>query len=118
MYNDEIIQIIGGLNDYAGELDQTEHPNGPGWYRIKEPCLVYVEANPQTGKLTNRIRRFVGPPGDPDYRNYVDVYIPDCVQMEIRVLVKDGRMYKVYKEEINRKKSSLYLPDDNSIIKQ
>jgi hypothetical protein len=115
MYNDTIIQVAGGLNDYIGKLDQAPHPMGEGWYRIKEPCMVFTREDPKSRSIQNVIMPLKGRPGDENYRNYVDIRIPDTMPMEIRTLQIDGPMYKIYIQEMNRKKSNIIIPD-NSIV--
>jgi hypothetical protein len=115
MYRDEIIQLTGGVNDYVGKLDQTNHPMGEGWYRINEPCIIFTRENPASKQIQNVIVPMKGIPGQEAYRNYVDVRIPDTMAMEIRTLDKEGPMYRLYMQEINRKKSSIILPE-NGIV--
>ncbi|MCK4716978.1 MAG: hypothetical protein KAT54_09250, partial [Candidatus Marinimicrobia bacterium] len=90
MYNDEIIQFFGGINQYIGELDQSKHPLGAGWYRIKNPCCPYTE---QKGDgVTVSLSRIWGI--DKLYRKFVDIYCPQDSLIEIRVLDKHGGLYK------------------------
>uniref|UniRef100_A0A6M3IY78 Uncharacterized protein n=1 Tax=viral metagenome TaxID=1070528 RepID=A0A6M3IY78_9ZZZZ len=102
MYNDEVIQLIGGVNDFIGKLDQSEHPLGDRWFRIKDPCLVFNREDPAHKRMTTVVARLSGPDGK-SYRNFVDVYIPLTDPVEIRVLDKDGPLCKVYIEERDRK---------------
>uniref|UniRef100_A0A6M3J3F2 Uncharacterized protein n=1 Tax=viral metagenome TaxID=1070528 RepID=A0A6M3J3F2_9ZZZZ len=108
MFNDEIIQISGGLNDYIGKLDQLPHPCGEDWYRIKEPCMVFakevedVVAGTKQRSMRTVVGRMVGPPGDEYFRNYVDIRIPDCSPMEIKTLKKGGSLHKLYQKELER----------------
>ena len=111
MYNEEIVQLSGGMNDYIGKLDQTDHPRGPGWYRIKDPCLVFVREHPTEKKLQRIVTNMAGPAGSRSFRKFVDVYIPDCAPMEIKVLDKSGPLHKFYREEIDRKKGLIIVPD-------
>lgn len=115
MYNSDIIQLSGGLNDYVGELEQSNHPMGEGWYRINKPCIIFTRENPATKQIQNVIVPMKGIPGQEAYRNYVDVRIPDTMAMEIRALDKEGPMYKLYMQEINRKKSSIILPNNGVV---
>ena len=109
MYNDEVVQVMGGMNDYVGVLDQREHPLGKEWMRIKEPCLIFQRENPQTKQLGNVI---VYMPGmRKTYRKYVDIRIPADMPMEIRTVDKNGDLYKVYQAEISRKPSRIILPE-------
>ena len=108
MYRDEIIHFQGGLHEYIGVLDQTEHPNGSGWWRIKNPCSYIVQqVNENTVKF--RLVRIWGM--DKLYRKFVDIYCPSDSLMEIRVLDKDGGLYKAYRQEIDRPDvSRIHLP--------
>ena len=98
MYKDEIVHFFGGLNDYIGELDQTGHPMGPGWYRIKNPCCLQTKQDGDT--LRVGITRIWGV--DKMYRKYVDIYCPRDSLMEVRVLDKNGGLYKAYMNELGR----------------
>ena len=98
MYQGEIIHFAGGMNEYIGELDQSKHPLGKGWCRIKNPCTVNLV---QDGKTVNRIiSRIWGV--EKLYRKFIDIYCPPDSLMEIRVVDKDGKIYKVYKQELDR----------------
>jgi len=110
MYNGETIQFIGGLNEYIGVLDQTEHPNGQGWYRLKQACHIGFDQQ----KKATVITRLGGPKRV--YRDYVDIYIPRDSLMEIRTLDKDGELYKVWNDEMRRPKlDRIVLPEGGSI---
>ena len=115
MYNDEIIQIIGGLNDYVGKLDQTPHPMGPGWYRIQDPCLVFLREDVKNKRMTTVVSNFSGPVGQNNYRKFVDVYIPPDCQMEIRVIDKKGKLHEFYQAEITRKAPNLIVVPDRGV---
>ena len=112
MYNDEVIQIIGGINDYIGKLDQTPHPMGPDWYRLKDPCLIFVRDDPEKKTMNTIVSKLQGPPGQNNYRKYVDIRIPDTSHMEIRTVDKKGKLYEVYKTELELKEpSKIIVPD-------
>jgi len=115
MYNDEIIHLIGGIHDFIGKFDQTPHPMGEGWYRIKTPCLTFLKEDAVNKRMTTVVSRLTGPDGK-NYRNFVDVYIPDSAHMEIRVLNKSGQLHEVYQGEIDRKPSKLIVVP-NTVIK-
>ena len=107
MYNDETIQLSGGMNDFIGKLDQAPHPMGDGWYRIYEPCLIFTQDDP---KNKRRVQVLAYVPGiEKNFRNFVDVYIPKESCKEIRVLDKAGVLYKIYQKEISRKAPNLIL---------
>jgi hypothetical protein len=110
MYKGEVIHIIGGLNDYIGELDQSEHPNGPGWYRINKPVLSFLQQDDK-GRPVNALFAYKGAPGEQTYRDYVDIFIPPDDPKEIRTLVKDGPSHKIYMKIVNAKKSIIHLPN-------
>lgn len=110
MYNGEVVHFIGGAQQYIGKIDQGEHPNGPGWWRIKDPCVTFQEKDQQTQKINNVVFSMAGP--NKIYRKFVDVFIPSESIIEIKVLDKNGQLYKVYKEEANRvAPSRIVLPD-------
>jgi len=106
MYQNEIIHFTGGINEYIGELDQTKHPLGDGWYRIKNPCCPYT--NQDGDKVSFSITRIWGV--DKLYRKFVDIYCPPDSLMEIRVLDKNGGLYKAYMKELNRPDLNLIKP--------
>ena len=110
MYNDEVIQISGGLNDYIGKLDQSPHPMGEGWYRIKDPCITFSKQDPNTKQVLNVVASLHGPQNN--FRKFVDIRIPDGLQMEIKVIDKTGELYKFYQKEINRETpQNIILPN-------
>ncbi len=115
-YNDEIIQISGGMNDFIGKLDQTLHPMGENWYRIKDPCITFMQKNEEKKVLQTVIARMSGPPGAIAFRKFVDIRIPECDPVEIRVVDKKGPLYKYYKEEIDRKEPSNIIVPDLTVV--
>lgn len=96
-YKGEIIHFFGGLQPYIGRLDTNEHPNGPGWYRIIDPCEVAQRVDKE-GRAHGVISRIWGV--QKNYRHYVDVYCPEDSLKEIRVLDKNGEMYNIYQQEL------------------
>lgn len=112
MYKDEIIHFFGGVQNYLGQLDQSEHPNGPGWYRIKNPCNLYISQDKDV--VRTQITRIWGV--DKFYRKFVDIYCPLDSIMEIRVLDKEGGLYKSYMKELDRPDLNLIKsPTDEDI---
>jgi len=110
MYNDEIIQLIGGINDFIGKLDQMLHPMGDRWFRVKDPCLVFTREDTAAKRMTTVVSRMTGP-DNKAYRKFVDVYIPANDPMEIRVLDKSGQLCEVYNQEIDRKApTNIFIP--------
>lgn len=105
-YAGEIIHFIGGMTPFLGELDQGDHPNGPNWYRIKNPCLIKLvpsETGPKTAKIDVTTLE-----GDNNYyRKYVDIRIPPDSILEIRTLDKKGEFYKMYDAAQKRIKKGL-----------
>ncbi|EFK95753.1 hypothetical protein LDC_2233, partial [sediment metagenome] len=104
----------GGIHDFMGEIETFdgpkegyepptlhEHPNGLGWIRIKNPCLVKtVEQKNAVGELISKL-------GGPQcvYKNYVDIYIPRGESMiEIRELDEEGGLYEAYNKQLNQPK--------------
>lgn len=99
MYNGEIIHFFGGLTAYIGELDQIEHPAGPGWWRIRHPCISESYKDDDDNLQTMVLRIW----GDKKrYRKFVDIYCPPDSLMEIRVLDKNGGLYEDYMKELKR----------------
>lgn len=98
-YKNEIIHFSGGMHDYIGELDSTPHPWGEGWIRIKNPCEVVYQKNKQGG-IDKILIRIWGV--KKEYRRFVDIYCPPDSLKEIRVVDKEGEIYKVYRKEVDR----------------
>ena len=114
MYRDEVIHFIGGVHDYLGELDQSEHPMGKHWYRIKKPCLIFRQEDAANKKMTQAVASLAGP--QKAYLKYVDIYVPPESIMEIRTLDKNGKLYEIYKQEAERVAPSLIHMPDSSIL--
>lgn len=114
MYNSEIIHFIGGVHDYIGELDQSEHPMGKNWYRIKKPCITFSQRNEEKQRVDNVVASMVGP--HKTYRKFVDIRVPEDSIMEIRVLDKNGDLYKFYQKESNRVSPSLIVMPDSDVV--
>ena len=109
-YQDQIIQLSGGLNDYIGKLDPAPHPLGDGWFRILEPCLTFFQDNPKLKQRQNIVAALPGP--QRNFQRFVDVYIPATDPMEIKVLDKEGQIYRIYVQEISRKGANrIIIPD-------
>ena len=102
-YKGEIVHFIGGIHEFIGELQQDEHPLGPGWYRIKNACLTFVRQNEKEKRLDTVVAAIDGP--NKAYRTFVDFYLSPDMPIEIRVLDKNGGLYKFYNEEVNRIKA-------------
>ena len=98
MYKGEVIHFIGGLTEYIGQLEMSEHLNGKGWYRLNDPCVLVHEKKGE--EVRTRISRLGGPKRV--YRRFVDIFIPDAYPMEIRVLDKNNELYNVYFEAVNQ----------------
>ncbi len=105
-YKGDIIQFMGGLNNYVGEVEQFEdnkgkHPNGEGWIRLNKPC---IQQTFREGKKTVESIGLLGGPARV-YRQFVDIYVPPGQSItEIRVLDPAGSMIKVYRQQINQVK--------------
>jgi hypothetical protein len=110
MYAGEIIQFIGGVQQYIGEMAQEPHPNGKGWYRILNPCTPSVEQDGNDIRLT--LTRIWGM--DRLYQKFVDIYCPDDSLKEVRVLDKAGGLYKGYMAELTRAEFGLIRPPGSS----
>jgi len=108
MYKGEIIHFIGGITEYIGELDQTEHPKGTGWYRIKNPCYFVQQKSPDGKSITLGVSRIWGV--DKLYRKYVDLYCPPDSLIEIRTLDKNGGLYKSYMNQLERPSLDKIIP--------
>ncbi len=115
MYKDQIIHFFGGMHEYVGELDQKEHKMGKGWYRILNPCLVSQTQDPETKTLTNIL---IPLPGSGNaYKKYVDFRIPEDFVIEIRTIHKGGRMYEIYKQEVERPVADrIHIPESSSVV--
>uniref|UniRef100_A0A6M3III3 Uncharacterized protein n=1 Tax=viral metagenome TaxID=1070528 RepID=A0A6M3III3_9ZZZZ len=100
MYKAEIIHFIGGLTEFVGELDQSEHPNGLNWYRIRNPCIIFTRENKEMKRIDTVVALLSGP--QKVYRKFVDIRIPEDSILEIRVLDKNGALYEHYSKEVNR----------------
>lgn len=100
MYNDEIIHFSAGINDYIGRLQQTAHPNGPNWYRLNDVCIVFQQRN----QKNQRIEKVLAPLSGPykEYRKFIDIRVPEDSIIEVRVVDKNGKLYEIYKKEIDR----------------
>ena len=121
-YKEQIILFTGGLNDYIGELDQRTHKMGAGWYRILNPChhfsreVVKAVAGKSHTVVEMMINRMAGPPGRKEFKNYVDIYIPEGVQLEIKTLDKSGSLYKTYNEQLNKKPGKIIVPEFGGVV--
>jgi len=101
---------MGGINQFIGRLDPSEHPNGPNWYRINDPCLTFQKENAELKRIDNVVAEMSGP--GKAYRKFVDVYIPQDCHVEIRVLDKSGKLFEVYDSEIKRiKPDRIIIPN-------
>lgn len=110
-YPGKIINIIGGVHEYVGELDTLPHPFGPNWYRIREACQVTVGQNEQ-GQPVRLVSCIDGYKND--YRRYVDIRIPEDSIIEVREVNPDGALYKVYKNQLNQVKLDKIVAPDAS----
>uniref|UniRef100_A0A6H1ZKN7 Uncharacterized protein n=1 Tax=viral metagenome TaxID=1070528 RepID=A0A6H1ZKN7_9ZZZZ len=103
IYKGEIIHFIGGIHEFIGKLQQGEHPNGAGWYRMEDACLTFINKNEEMKRLDTVVAAIDGP--NKAYRRFVDFYLSPDMPIEIRVLDKNGGLHKFYNEEINRVKA-------------
>jgi len=114
-YKGQVVHLFGSINEYVGELDTKPHKNGPGWYRILNPCVVFQQSDPQKGILTNVLMALTGPGNA--YKKYVDIRIPDDFVIEIRTVNKSGNMYEFYKKEIDRVVANrIIIPDGSNVV--
>ncbi len=114
-YAGEIIHFIGGVTPFLGELDRGGHPNGSNWYRIHNPCLVRIVPSPNDpNKGMVDITTMEG--DESAYRKYVDIRIPEDSILEIRVLDKQGNLYKMYDAAQKRIKKGVIHRVGNSDI--
>ena len=117
MYNGEIIHFAGGINDYIGKLDQTEHPAGKGWHRILNPCLHFMAKDPSSKKMQNIIVNMAaGPTAENNYRKFVDIYIPPDSIIEVRILDQKGDLCEAYRKESERRGSSLIKSPGSDVV--
>jgi len=103
MYKDEVIHIDTGARAYIGKLDISDHPMGADWIRIKDPAEAVMVKN-QAGHLALQINPIDYP--HKNYRKFVDMRIPADQQIEIRVLDKNGELYKVYNNAMNAQRAT------------
>ena len=90
-YKGKVIHFIGGINEYLGELDQSSALS-ENWIRIYNPVLVrFVTRGVETGLMVERL----GGPGEA-YEKFVDLWLPDTLRYEVRVLREDGHLYATY----------------------
>ena len=109
-YKDEIVHFSGGIHDYIGSLETSGKEAGGGqWFRIHEPCLTFTQDNPALKTRKNIIALMSGAPGARNYHNYVDIYIPQDSIIEIRVLDKNGDMFRIYRQEVERKPPNMII---------
>lgn len=106
MYNDDVVQFRGGISEYVGRVTELKE-RGKGWYRIKEPCLVFQRDNPAMKRRENVLAYLPGP--QKNFKKYVDVYIPPDSIIEVWPLDEAGELYKVYEKEISRKTPDLII---------
>jgi len=107
-YKNEIVHFLGGANEYVGILETLSAEAGGGhWYRIHEPCLSFTQDNPALKRRQNILAYMCGAPKN--YHNYVDIYIPQDSIIEIRVLDKKGDMFRIYRQEVERKAPNMII---------
>lgn len=106
MYNDEVVQFRGGISEYVGRVKELKE-RGKGWYRIKEPCLVFQRDNPAMKRRENVLAYLPGP--QQNFKKFIDVYIPPDSIIEVWPLDEAGELYKVYQKEISREAPSLIV---------
>ena len=111
MYSGRVEMLLGGIHDYIGQIDDSPHPRGEGWYRIKNPCHLFLSTD--LGK-DNLVAYMAGEPGERSYKEIVDVKIPGRV--EIRQLDKNGPLYKIYKGEVKKKESVIIKPGGPGVV--
>lgn len=102
-YKDEVIYFQGGGKGFIGKLQSGDHPNGPDWYRINEPCFQTIKD--ENGKKVAAIARLWG--DTKSFRHFIDIRVPKEDPIEIAVLDKNGKMYETYQKELKRASASL-----------
>jgi len=113
-YKGDIIKFSGGIHEYVGELEQGVHMNGPNWYRIKNPCLIFTTKDPQTHSIQQNIVSLRGVHNT--FRKFVDIFVPPESIIEICVADETGDLYKVYHQEIKKEKSIIELPGNSKVV--
>ena len=114
-YKDEVVQFLGGANEYVGQLETLSVEScGGKWYRIHEPCLIFQQDNPALKRRQNILAYMCGAPKN--YHNYVDIFIPRDSIIEIRTLDKKGDMFKIYRQEVDRKAPSLVVVPNMGVV--
>jgi hypothetical protein len=109
-YKGEVIHFIGGIHEFIGEVEVGPPMDHGRWYRIKNPCQSFVKQNEVQKRVDTIITSLAGP--RKIYRKFVDLYVSHDMPLEIRVLDKNGELYKVYQQEVNRiTPENIILPD-------
>jgi len=103
-YKEQIVHVIGGMNEYVGELDTAPHKNGSNWIRIKNPCKVNY-MHDKAGSQAIRLMSMYN--SGTLYKQYVDIRLPDDPALEILTLLKDGDLMKNYLSQVTREKSAI-----------
>lgn len=113
-FSGEILQFTTiGAHDYIGELDTSEHPLGKEWWRIRNPCITFLQQNEEKKSMTQVV---ANTNGNGAYRKHLDIKAETI--LEIKTLDKNGPLMKFYRKELSspprkpgEKRADLYLPD-------
>lgn len=95
-YKGEILHFVtmGGHN-YVGSLDPSEHPLGPEWWRINNPCAMITETNKELKTVTTKLLPLsMGG----DYRPRKDIRCEAVI--EINTLDKNGAFHSAYMDAL------------------
>jgi len=109
-YKGEVVHIIGGIQEYIGEIEEGDHKNGIGWHRINNACLTFKRVYDNDKKIHTVVSALRG------YRKFVDQYIPPDLPIEVLTLDKNDELYKVYKKEINQVKTSHIILPNSDVV--
>lgn len=122
LYKDKIIHFIGGIHEYVGTIEfffdengvQQEHPNGPNWIRLNNPCRYRLEPADKEGFVKERLFRIQR--DDKAYEPHVDIYSPIDSLKEIIILEEEGSLFKLYNNELSRQGYDRLVPASQADI--
>jgi hypothetical protein len=113
-YKEQIVHLIGGVNEWVGEFDSSEHKNGADWIRLKNPCRVAYINSPNGGQGIKLMSAYNA---GSLYKQYVDIRIPSDSIVEVLTLLKDGGLMEAYLKESTREKSTIIQPVNGGSIR-
>jgi len=91
----DIVHLIGGITEYAGEISLISEEKMGYWVSIKNPCILMMV---QKGNQMLSTLSILGGP-EYVYEHHVILYLPKDSLIEIRVLDREGGLYALYKKQ-------------------